>query len=311
MNEDIKNSVLVVDDEQANCLTLIHILNPHYTVYVRKNGRDAIEAAEELLPDVILLDILMPEMDGYEVFTALKNSERTKDIPVIFITGLCGTDDEKKGLALGAVDYITKPFVPEIVELRVKHQIQIVNQIRTIERLSMTDQLTGLHNRRSFDTRFDVEWRRALREQTPISILVMDIDKFKTYNDTYGHQRGDVALQSFAKTFAETLKRPGDFAARWGGEEFIALLPNTDAPGAIFIAEQIRERIQEMEIPSPDGLGAKITVSIGVNTRSHGDGDATNEFFSRADEALYTAKEKGRNRVWHFKDKSAVEDEGP
>ena len=311
MNENVKNSVLIVDDEQANCLTLIHILNPNYTVYVRKNGREAIEAAEELLPDVILLDILMPEMDGYEVFAALRSSDRTKNIPIIFITGLSDAGHERKGLALGAVDYITKPFFSEIVELRVKNQIQIVNQIRTIERLSMTDQLTGLHNRRSFDTRFDVEWKRALREREPISILVMDIDKFKTYNDTYGHQRGDVALQSFAKTFVETLKRPGDFAARWGGEEFIALLPNTDAQGALFIAEQIREQIQEMALPSPDGLGVKITVSIGVNTRLHGDGDATNEFFSRADEALYTAKEKGRNRVWHFKDKPAVEDEGP
>ena len=301
MNEEAKNSILIVDDEQANCLALIHILNPRYTVYVRKNGRDALEAAEELLPDVILLDILIPEMNGYEVFAALKKSEKTKDIPIIFITGLSGTDDEKKGLALGAVDYITKPFVPEIVELRVRHQIQIVNQIRTIERLSMTDQLTGLHNRRSFDVRFNVEWKNALREQMPISILIMDIDKFKTYNDTYGHQQGDVALQSFAKTFAETLKRPCDFAARWGGEEFIALLPNTDAQGALFIAEQIRERIQEMEIPSPDGHGVKITVSIGVNSRLHGDEDAPNEFFSRADEALYMAKAKGRNRVLHFK----------
>jgi len=300
MSEIKKNCILVVDDEQANRLMLIQILGEDFTVYVRKSGPEGIEAAEELLPDIILLDILMPEMDGYEVLARLKNSPRTKHIPVIFITGLSETTSEEKGLGLGAVDYITKPFSSEIVKLRVKTHVQVINQIHTIERLSLTDQLTGLPNRRSFDARFNEEWHRALREHKPISILIMDIDKFKNYNDSHGHAQGDVALKSFAKTFAETLKRPGDFAARWGGEEFIALLPDTDSKGSIQMAELIRQNIQEMEIPSPDGAAAKVTVSIGINTRFDGDSGEINDFFTRADEALYNAKEKGRNMVWHF-----------
>ena len=300
-NEENKTSVLIIDDEQANRLMLVNILDPEqFTVYVRKSGREGIEAAEELLPDIILLDIIMPEMDGYEVITLLKSSHKAKNIPVIFITGLSEVSDEEKGLKLGAVDYITKPFSPEIVKLRINTQIKILNQIRTIERLSMTDQLTGLHNRRSFDSRFNSEWNRMLRECKPISILVMDIDKFKVYNDTFGHAQGDVALQSFAKTFSGTLKRPGDFAARWGGEEFIALLPDTDAKGALLIAENIRIAIFDMVIPSPDKAGEKVTVSIGVNTHMDGDSEDIKLFFANADEALYKAKENGRNRVCHF-----------
>ena len=305
MSETKKHSVLVVDDEYANSLALIHILSPEYTVYVEKCGQDAIEAAEELSPDVILLDIVMQEMDGYKVLSVLKNSERTKNIPVIFITGLHGIDNEKKGLILGAADYITKPFIPEIVELRVKNQIKILEQLRTIEQLSMTDQLTDLHNRRSFDARLKLEWGRALREQEPISILMIDIDRFKIYNDTHGHYQGDLALKSFAKVLAGTLKRPGDFAARWGGEEFVALLPNTDLNGALAIAERIRNFVDEMEIPclnnqsQAGNLAAKITVSIGVNTREHGKNMTVDEFSSMADEALYIAKRTGRNKVCH------------
>ena len=301
MSETKKHSILIVDDEHANILALIHILNSEYTVYAEKCGRDAIEAAEELLPDVILLDILMPEMDGYEVLSTLKASEKTKNIPVIFITGLREVADERKGLASGAADYITKPFYSEIVQLRVRNQIKIIEQLRTIEQLSMTDPLTGLPNRRSFDARFNAEWGKVFRDQAPVSILMVDIDKFKTYNDTHGHQQGDVALQSFAKTFVQALKRPGDFAARLGGEEFIVLLPNTHAQGALVVAEQIRKCVEAMEIPCPDGLAAKITVSIGANTHEYGDTETVKAFFSGVDEALYAAKGNGRNRVRHFK----------
>jgi len=308
MNETKKNSVLVVDDEQASSLALIHILKPEYTVYVEKNGQDAIETAKELIPDVILLDILMPEMDGYKVLSMLRSSEKTKDIPVIFITGLSGTDDERKGLALGAADYITKPYVPEIVELRVRNQIKMLEQLRIIEQFSMTDQLTELPNRRSFDVQYKLEWGRALREKKPISILMIDIDFFKNYNDTYGHQQGDIALQSLATIFAGTLKRPGDFASRWGGEEFAVLLPNTDLKGALAIAEIIRKSVEEMEVRClnchnhADRQMSKITVSVGVNTREHGDKITDNEFISKADDAMYAAKRKGRNRVYHYRD---------
>ncbi|MCL2084757.1 MAG: diguanylate cyclase [Oscillospiraceae bacterium] len=297
MSEEKKRSILVVDDESSNIMTLSHILSPDYTVYAAKNGQSALKAAEKHLPDVILLDVIMPEMDGYAVITALKASENTKNIPVIFITGLSGDDNEEKGLSLGAADYICKPFSTAIVKIRVMNQIKALEQLRIIERLSMTDQLTDLPNRRCFETRLQTEWRRALRERTPISILVIDVDHFKIYNDTYGHQQGDVALKAVAGAIEQTLKRSGDFSARWGGEEFIALLSNTDLHGALDIAEQIRVSVETLEVPCEDRKASKLTVSIGTNTREYGGESTTDEFISRADMALYEAKKKGRNMV--------------
>ena len=298
--DKVKHSVLIVDDQEASIAVLNHILSQEYKVYTADNGEKGIEAAENYMPDVILLDILMNGMDGYAVITELKKSEKTKNIPVIFITSLSGDINEEKGLALGAADYISKPFSGAIVKLRVRNQIKIIEQLRTIERLSMLDQLTDLPNRRSFENRLNAEWGRALRENLPISILVIDVDRFKIYNDTYGHQQGDIALQAFAKIFTQALKRPSDFAARWGGEEFIVLLPNTDLNGALEIAEQIRKITEETEIPVLGGPSASITVSIGVSVRSQGCAGTLDEFISGADSALYDAKKNGRNRVCYF-----------
>jgi len=295
-----KNSVLIVDDDASNLMDLSTILQPEYKIFAVKDGTSALEKANESLPDLILLDIVMPDLNGFEVLTELKNSEKTKDIPVIFITGATDNDEEIKGLAAGAVDYMRKPLNETIVKLRVRQQIQLLNQFRRIEHLSMSDQLTNLPNRRSFEIRMNGEWDRATRDQTPLSILMVDIDNFKTYNDTYGHQQGDVALQSLAGLFTHALKRPGDFAARWGGEEFIILLSNTDTRGAVDVAEQIRRMTEEMEIPTSDGAITKITVSIGLNTRVQGLDSTVDEFLSRADIALYDAKNKGRNRICCF-----------
>ncbi|MCL2702189.1 MAG: diguanylate cyclase [Defluviitaleaceae bacterium] len=291
-----KHSVLVIDDQETTIWALTRMLNSDYNVYAAKSGVEGILAAERHLPDVILLDILMLDMDGYAVITELKKSEKTMHIPVIFITGLYGDDNEEKALALGAADYITKPFSPDIVKLRLRNQIRMLEQLRTIERLSMHDQLTELPNRRSFEIRLKEEWGRSAREHTPLSALVVDIDNFKIYNDTYGHQQGDAALQAVAGIFPRVLKRTSDFAARWGGEEFIVLLYNTCADGAKDVAEQLRKHAEDMEIPGPDGI-TKVTVSIGANTREHGNSCSVNEFISAADMALYEAKNKGRNRV--------------
>jgi len=301
MNQQDKNSVLIVDDEKLNIIALTHILHKEYSVHAVIDSREAVEVAEEDMPDVILLDVLMPEMDGYAVIAALKKSEKARDIPVIFITGLDSIDSEEKGLALGAADYITRPFSPAIVKLRIRNQIKILNQFRIIERISMFDQLTNLPNRRSFEGRLHAEWGRALREQAPISIFMIDVDKFKNYNDVHGHQQGDVALQSVSEIFCQTLKRPGDFVARWGGEEFIALLANTNLVGALEVAERVRRSVECMEIPGPCSLTTKITVSIGVNTRTQGDSGTFDTLIAGADAALYDAKRKGRNRVCYFK----------
>jgi len=294
-----KNSVLVVDDEMSNLQILSHILGADYTIYTAKNGPNAIGKAREYAPDLILLDIIMPEMDGYQVLAELRSAEATEKIPVVFITGLSSIEDEKRGLSLNAADYISKPFNPMVVKLRVRNQIQIVNQMRTIERLSRLDQLTGVPNRRSFDERIQAEWKRAIRESAPMSILVMDIDMFKAYNDAHGHQQGDAALRAVAGIVGQSLRRTPDFAARWGGEEFVVLLPNTPLGGALEIAETIRKSVEAAEIPHSDGSSSRVTVSIGVNAQIPAQGASVDPFISIADKALYDAKTAGRNSVAH------------
>jgi len=295
--EEKKNSLLIVDDENMNLKVLTHILGSEYTIYTANNGISAIEKAKEYTPDLILLDILMPDMDGYMTLCELKKIEEIQKIPVIFITGLNSEEDEEKGLSLEAADYITKPFSAMIVKLRVRNQIQIVNQMRTIERLSLIDQLTNIPNRRSFDERLNMEWKQAIREQTPISILMIDVDKFKNLNDRYGHQKGDIILQSIAKIFPQSFRRPGDFAARWGGEEFVVLLPNTSIDGAMDVAEKIRSDIENTSITCTAGLILSVTVSIGVNSLTPELNSSVDAFLSNADRALYAAKDAGRNKV--------------
>jgi len=300
MDEIKKNSVLIIDDETANIIALTNILSPEYETYAAKNGSDAIMLAKEHLPDLILLDILMPEMDGYEVISILKGSEDTRSIPVIFLSGLGNSEAEEKGLILGASDYITKPFHSSIVKLRVQNQIQFSSQFNIVKALSLMDELTGLFNRRGFDSRLRLEWSRARREQTPISVMVIDIDNFKKYNDVYGHLQGDIALQSVAKIIEQTLKRPADFCARWGGEEFVALLPDTELPGALRVAEQIRKNVEDTQITCSDGDITNTTVSIGVNINMPKQDVLVQDFIAGADHALYAAKESGRNRVCKY-----------
>jgi diguanylate cyclase (GGDEF)-like protein len=302
MEELAKNSVLIVDDDKLNLKVLTNILSAEYTIYTAKDGPTALEMAEEYSPDLILLDIIMPGMDGYEVLAALKKSEKLRETPVIFITGLDSSADEEKGLTLGAADYISKPFNAMVTTLRVRHQIRIVNQIRIIERLSMVDTLTNLANRRSFNNRLHWEWRRSMREKTPISILILDLDKFKTYNDTYGHLEGDALLKAVAKIFADALKRSDDFIARWGGEEFIALLSHTDIEGAFNVGDTLRENVESAVFPLANGQNTKVTVSIGTNTIVPTQECVMEDFISKADKALYIAKETGRNRVCQYKD---------
>jgi len=290
-------TVLITDDEKFNLDILGNILSPVYNVLISKNGTRALELAAQNKPDLILLDVVMPDMSGFDVIVKLKESNDTVNIPVIFITGLSDPADEEKGFFLGAVDYITKPFNKAIVKARVNTHIKIIDQMRTIERIGLIDPLTKVSNRRGFENRFNAEWGRAVREQTPISFMLMDIDKFKVYNDTYGHQQGDTALQAFAQTASDTVNRANDFVARWGGEEFVILLSNTDKKGAEEVAEHVRKNVEELTILTEDGDVTKVTVSIGLNSVIPDQNTSPDEFMKKADQALYTAKETGRNRV--------------
>ncbi|MCL2704037.1 MAG: diguanylate cyclase [Defluviitaleaceae bacterium] len=290
-------TILITDDEKMNVDILGSVLSPMYNILISRNGQRAVELAKEYAPDLILLDVLMPEMSGFEVIAKLKESEATSKIPVIFITGLSNAEDEEKGFFLGAVDYITKPFHKTIVKARVNTHIKIIDQMRTIERIGLIDPLTKIANRRGFENRLNSEWGRAARDKTPISLMIMDIDKFKNYNDTYGHQQGDAALKTFAETAVGSLMRPGDFTARWGGEEFVILLPGTDINAAAEIAERVRANIAAAVIPADYGAETRITVSIGVNCAVPGSNIVSGDFLSKADQALYKAKESGRNRV--------------
>ena len=301
MQEKDKQKILIADDERFNLNILVDILKPDYKVIVAKDGKQALKRAESNPPDLILLDIMMPEMDGYEVCKNLKENEQTKDIPVIFITAMKEEGNEAKGFDLGAVDYITKPFQAAIVMARVKTQLKMKWQADMLRKMASIDGLTEIPNRQKFEEVFDREWRRAVRKKTPLSVLLMDIDFFKQYNDAYGHGRGDKCLKAVAQALAGTIRRPGDFVARYGGEEFIAVLPETDIPGAMTIAETMRSNVELLKILHAQSVPLDfVTISIGVSSvfPSGGFSDAALvSVVAAADEMLYKAKAAGRNQV--------------
>jgi len=294
--------ILVVDDEASNIDVLSHILKDKYKLFIAKSGESAVKIARDNLPDLILLDIIMPSMDGFDTLAQLKKSEITSNIPVIFVTGQDGKEHETLGLNLGAVDYITKPFHNVIVEARVRTQMKLVEQMRIIERMSIMDELTDLPNRRYFNDQLIREWGRSIRETASITLFIIDVDNFKNYNDTYGHPQGDTLLQEISMVFKNSLRRPGDFVARWGGEEFIMLLPHTDIKGALEVAERVRSGVEELTIPCADGTLTNTTVSIGISFERPVINMPVSGFVSRADRALYAAKDAGRNRTCLYKE---------
>lgn len=295
---DTAYTLLIVDDEKQNRTLLTELLQDEYRLILAKNGVQALERAFEHTPDLILLDVLMPEMDGHAVIRQLKNDERTRDIPVIFISALDSAESEERGLELGAVDYISKPFRPSIVRARVRSHIQSVHQRRLLEKLALLDGLTEIPNRRRFSQVYEQEWRRCRRAGAPLSLIVVDVDHFKLYNDTYGHAAGDAVLRMVAQTLRGALKRSSDFVARYGGEEFVILLPEVGQAGAQGLAEQVRQEIEGLRIrhqASP--VAPWVTISLGGATAMPQDAQEEPELFCTADASLYQAKHGGRNRV--------------
>jgi diguanylate cyclase (GGDEF)-like protein len=291
--------ILVVDDVATNVQILAETLSPVYRIKVASNGEDALEIAQRERPDLILLDVMMPNMDGFEVCQYLKESPITRKIPVIFLTGLNGESDEERGLNLGAVDYIAKPFKIAIVKARIRNHIRLKQQADLLESLALLDALTHIANRRRFDETLITEWKRAKRDETPLSLIMMDIDYFKQYNDHYGHGAGDDCLQKSATALAKCLDRPGDFVARFGGEEFVVILPNTDQKSALYIAERLRNCIENLGLHHGySEAESVVTISVGVATQlSIQDYFLPQILCDAADNALYLAKESGRNRV--------------
>ena len=300
MSSDKKQArILIVDDEKINLQVLSNLLRDDYTLILARNGEQALERIfSGAHPDLILLDVVMPGMSGYEVLKNLKENESSRQIPVIFVTALDTPEKEEKGLALGAVDYIRKPFSAPIVQMRVRNHIRLVQQTHLLEKLASLDALTGIPNRREFERLFQQEFARAQRNRTELSLGMADVDHFKQYNDHYGHSLGDIALKRIAEALENSLLRPADRVIRYGGEEFTLLLPETDSASAIMVAERVREAVRALAIPhQASPTGSYVTVSIGITTIRPGKEDSPEELLQEADTRLYLAKSQGRNRV--------------
>ncbi len=294
--------ILVIDDESSNIELLADIFGAAYEVLSASEGLAGLEAAATMMPDVILLDVMMPGIDGYEVCRRLKADPLTSDIPVIFITGLGDVTAETRGLEYGAVDYVTKPISPAAVKARVKNHIALKQAQDQLTRLATTDGLTGLANRRRFDEMLELEYARHTRSGAELSLIMLDIDHFKLYNDSYGHVGGDDCLRKVGQTINSAIVRSTDLAARYGGEEFVCLLPMTGHDAAIAIAEKIRLGISSLAIPHcKSSVADHVTTSLGVVTARCVPGRSALHIVALADEQLYAAKSGGRNRIYSTK----------
>jgi diguanylate cyclase (GGDEF)-like protein len=310
--------ILIVDDNPTNLSVLATVLKQAgYKTRVAMDGESAIEQVLEDPPEIILMDIQMPGIDGIETCIRLKQDARSKDIPIIFITASADVENKVQGLSVGAVDYITKPFQHEEVLARVKVHLKIQSLTRTVqaqaialqqanqELLSIAnlDGLTAVANRRHFDAYLEHEWKRLAREQQPLSLILCDIDYFKNFNDHYGHQVGDECLKQVAQTLKATAKRSTDLVARYGGEEFAVILPNTSPAGAQHLAELMRDNVYQLQIQHQrSAVGEYLTLSLGISSLKPASGAQVKSLITMADKALYVAKHQGRNQAYLYTD---------
>lgn len=293
-----KPKLLIVDDQTINIQLLSQAFSAEFQVFMATSGAKALSLCAAHAPDLVLLDIMMPEMDGYEVCARLKANPLTANIPVIFVTAHTDDVSEERGLDVGAVDFISKPINLKIVRARVKAHIALKWQTDILRNLAFVDGLTGVRNRRYFDEQLAIEVALAQRNQLPISLIMIDVDFFKRFNDCYGHQAGDDCLRLVANRLLSCLKRPTDFVARYGGEEFVCLLPDTDLDGALALAETLREAVLACQMAHAESAVSEwVTVSLGVSSMGPTQVTTGNELVKQADGNLYQAKHQGRNRV--------------
>jgi len=282
-------NILIIDDTPSNIDILLEFLDEKFTVFASTNGQDGLEILENEEIDLVLLDIMMPEMDGFQV--AQKIREKNDRVPIIFITAKTGDTDIEKAYSVGGNDYITKPFREKEVLARIKLHLKLREYEKELEKLAFYDSLTKLYNRRYFDEIIPKLLKIAKRNHKIISIIMLDIDFFKKVNDNYGHLTGDKILQ-FLSSKLLSLTRESDIVIRFGGEEFIILLPNTEIAGAKKLAEKIRKEIENSVVTTEN---IKFTISLGVTEIQMG--EKTNKFLKRVDDSLYEAKNSGRNKV--------------
>ena len=293
--------LLVVDDQPVNIQVLYQAFAADHQILMATGGEQALALCVAQQPDLVLLDVVMPGMDGHEVCRRLKADAATRDIPIIFVTAHSDEAAETLGLELGAADFISKPINPKIVRARVRTQLTLKAQSDLLRQWVYIDGLTGVFNRRHFDERLASEWGRAERTGTALSVVLLDVDFFKRYNDRYGHQAGDDCLRSVAACLKACIKRPGDLVARYGGEEFVCLLPDTDLAGAMVVARHLGAAVHALQIAHADSAAAAVvTVSLGVccqSSRPVRQAAGAAALLRQADSQLYLAKSSGRHQA--------------
>ncbi|WP_028867677.1 GGDEF domain-containing response regulator [Psychromonas arctica] len=297
-----KQTLMIVDDYPNNLFGMKALFSNDYNVAIKDNGEDAIEYINTNVVDLILLDVDMPVMNGYEVCNILKTNTATRHIPIIFVTSAESVAEEQKGLLLGAVDYVIKPVNLNLLRARVSNHMQVVSDRKELEALSSLDGLTGIANRRQLDIMLKQNYASMIRSNENLSIIMLDIDDFKSYNDTYGHTKGDHCLKSVAQTIFQARRRDADTIGRYGGEEFAIILPNTEVEGALLIANDVLDRIRDLKLKhSGNSMHKIVTVSMGLVTfTSQQDNPqhvALEDLVNYADAQLYQAKKKGKNCV--------------
>lgn len=291
-------SILIVDDEEINLELLKYTLASDYDIITATDGETAIQIAVEQQPDLVLLDIMMPGISGYEVCRQLKSNPATINIPIVFSTAKDSDEDEVLGLEMGAADYIHKPYKTALIKARISNQIELKQKNDLLEKLVRIDGLTEISNRRFFDESFEQEWRRAIRSGQSLALGLLDIDHFKQFNDNYGHAAGDKCLIQVAKCLEKQIRRSGDFVARYGGEEFVFLWLDADQEAAILLADKARKAISELNIAHHYSSCAKqVTASFGLAVVTPEAQWHKEALLQLADDNLYLAKERGRNQV--------------
>lgn len=291
------DTILLIDDSPVQAEFLRSILMEDYQITVCHTAADGLEAAKAGGFSLILLDVIMPDMDGFSVLRELQETAITKYVPVILITSLSDVQNEERGLTMGAVDYIAKPFSPIIVRARVNTHIKLYHYQSHFRKQAMVDDLTGIANRRRYEGDSLVRWREAISLKMPFSICIFDIDKFKLYNDTYGHPAGDKVIAAVAKAAASRFHRATDLVARYGGEEFVVLILGNDAKSAFSVMQEVRKAVEDLRIPANSPVSPWVTVSAGGVTLVPKMTDSYETYLKIADTMLYDAKNAGRNMV--------------